>query len=193
MDVQPFSQLIWSDLVQRLRDSGTVGVGAKGANFAGPLFVSAATGDLTGVAVAARTSAPGDIGQYGLFYPAAPEGSTSTSEAWLYGLQQNAENRTNLALVNTGENAATPDTFRIELFAGNTGQKAATVEGISVEAGHWAQINTILTQYAPGVSQGYARITRISGSNPFIAYAVINDGAQAGQRSGDGAFLSKAP
>ena len=51
-------------------------------------------------------------------------------------------------------------------------------------------INNILLQYAPGLTQGYARIARTSGRNPFIAYAVINDGAQAGLRSGDGAFLS---
>jgi hypothetical protein len=42
------------------------------------------------------------------------------------------------------------------------------------------------------LTQGYAHITRTAGTNPFIAYAVINDGAQAGQRSGDGAFLSSA-
>lgn len=51
----------------------------------------------------------------------------------------------------------------------------------------------ILAQYAPAVKQGYARITRTAGNNPFVAYAVINDGSQAGQRSGDGAFISSAP
>jgi hypothetical protein len=55
------------------------------------------------------------------------------------------------------------------------------------------QINTVLSQYAPGVTQGYAHVTRTSGTNPFITYAVINDGGLAGQRSGDGAFLSSAP
>jgi hypothetical protein len=51
----------------------------------------------------------------------------------------------------------------------------------------------ILSQYAPGVTQGYARITRTGGNNPFIAYAVINDGGAPGQRSGDGAFIASAP
>ncbi len=27
------------------------------------------------------------------------------------------------------------------------------------------------------------------GKNPFVAYAVVNDGAQPGQRTGDGAFV----
>jgi hypothetical protein len=111
---------------------------------------------------------------------------------WLYGLQQNAENRTNLALVNTGESGTSADTFRIELFDGNTGQKVATIDDRVLNANRWTQINNILSQYAPGLTQGYAHITRTAGTNPFIAYAVINDGAQAGQRSGDGAFLSSA-
>ncbi|MGZ6972168.1 MAG: hypothetical protein ACXVID_10925, partial [Thermoanaerobaculia bacterium] len=52
------------------------------------------------------------------------------------------------------------------------------------------QMNTILAQYAPSVTSGYAFVTRTSGSNPFIAYAVVNDGGQPGQRSGDGAFVA---
>ncbi len=191
-DIQPSAQAIWPDLVQRLRDGQTAGIGPRGASFAGALFVTVSTGDLSGVSVSARTSALGDRGWYGLFYTALPGGTTSTSDVWLYGLQQNSENRSNLALVNTGESAPTPDAFRIELFDGNTGQRVATVDDLVLNASRWTQLNNILSQYAPGLTQGYAHITRTSGSNPFIAYAVINDGAQAGQRSGDGAFLSSA-
>jgi hypothetical protein len=155
--------------------------------------VAASSGDLSGISVSARTSAPGDRGRYGLFYPAQPQGTSPTGEAWLYGLQQNSANRSNLALVNTGETDATPDTFRIELFDGNTGQEAGTVDGLVLGAGRWTQINTILSGYAAGVAHGYAHVIRTSGVNPFIAYTVINDGGQAGQRSGDGAFVSSAP
>jgi hypothetical protein len=193
VDINPSAQLIWPDLVQRLRDAQTPGIGPKGTGFAGALFLTAGTGDLAGISVSARTSAAGDRGRYGLFYTALSEGTISTSEAWLYGLQQDAVNRTNLALVNTGENGPTSDTFRIELFDGNTGQKVATVDDLVLDANRWTQINTLLSQYAPGVTQGYAHITRISGVNSFIAYTVINDGGQAGLRTGDGAFLSSAP
>jgi hypothetical protein len=148
--------------------------------------------DLRGVSVSARTSALGDKGQYGLFYTALPDGAKSAGEGWLYGLQQNSENRTNLALVNTGESGASSDTFRIELFDGNTGQPAGTVVSLVLGASRWTQINTILSKYAPGVTQGYARITRTSGASPFIAYAVINDGGQAGQRTGDGAYIGSS-
>ena len=120
-------------------------------------------------------------------------GGESTTSAWVYGLQQNTENRTNLAIVNTGLTDRSTDVFTIELYDGNTGIKVATVQGISLAADAWMQIGTILAQYAPGTTQGYARVTRTSGTNPFIVYAVINDGGQPGERSGDGAFISSSP
>ena len=37
---------------------------------------------------------------------------------------------------------------------------------------------------------GYARVTRLTGQNPYISYAIVNDGANPGERSGDGAFVA---
>jgi hypothetical protein len=166
---------------------------AQPQSYARPLFTTVEAGDVSGIALAARTAAPGGSGQYGLYYPAVPYGMANTDSAWLHGLQQNVENRTNLAIVNTGETDGNPDVFRIELFDGDTGVKINTVEGINVNARQWTQIGTVLAQYAPGIKQGYARITRTSGSNPFIAYAVINDGGQPGERTGDRAFVGSSP
>jgi hypothetical protein len=42
---------------------------------------------------------------------------------------------------------------------------------------------------AAGVSNGWVEITRISGSAPWIAYGVINDGGNPGERTGDGAYV----
>lgn len=56
-------------------------------------------------------------------------------------------------------------------------------------ARRWRQENNVLSRWAPGVTSGYARIRRTAGSNPFIPYAVINDGGIPRQRSDDGAFL----
>jgi hypothetical protein len=156
------------------------------------LFASVSSGDLSGVSLAARTSTPGGGGRYGLFYPSVPNGSASTTTAWVYDLQQDAESRSNLALVNTGEQDGSSSTFQIDLFDGNTGVQVSNI-GISLGAGSWAQIGTILAQYAPGTNQGYAHITLTAGNNPFIVYGVINDGNQPGARTGDGAFLASAP
>ncbi len=113
----------------------------------------------------------------------------ANGSAWLFGLQQNSENRTNLALVNTGEVNAEDNVFAIELYDGETGTKLETLEGITLKARRWMQIGVILAPYGPTTTHGYARITRTTGSNPFIAYGVMNDGGKPGERTGDGAFI----
>ena len=187
-------QKIIPNFVQSLRTQGVTGIGPAGSTFAGALYVSiATTGDLSGISVAARTSTPGGGGEYGLYYTAMPAGNSSTTDAWIYGLQQNSENRTNLALVNTGETDNSADTFQINLYDGTTGAQVGSVPPITLNPFAWTQIGTIISTYASGTTAGYAHITRKSGNNPFIAYAVINDGATPGQRSGDGTFIASTP
>jgi len=118
------------------------------------------------------------------------------SSVWLFGLQQNTENRTNLALADTGflpSDQQVSSEFRIELFDGDRGTKVNVLENLTLNSGEWRQIGSILSQYAPGTQQGYARVSRIKGGSPFIIYAVINDGSAPGERTGDGAFISSLP
>ena len=190
--LNPGVQLIIRDLVSWMLQQGVTGVRA-GLSYAGPLFASVQGTDAKGLFVGARTSAAGREGRFGLFYIASPFGRAATSSVWIFGLQQNAENRSNLALVNTGETDGNSNTFQVELFDGSTRQKVATIAGIVLPARRWMQIGLILAQYAPGTSQGYAKITRVGGANPFLAYGVINDGGQPGQRTGDGAFIPGSP
>ena len=58
-----------------------------------------------------------------------------------------------------------------------------------VPAKSFRQINTILRAHAPGTTQGYVRIRKVSGANPFLAYGVVNDGGSPGRRTGDGAYI----
>ena len=116
----------------------------------------------------------------------------STGTTWIYGLQQNALNRSNLALVNAGEVDATPSSLAVDLFDGFSGAKVGSF-AVTLNAREWKQIGAVLAQHAPDTLQGYARITRTSGNNPFLAYAVVNDGGQPGQRTGDGAFILVQP
>jgi hypothetical protein len=185
-------QLILPNVIQWMRQLGASGLGAQGQTLVGALFVTTSEGNAAGLYVGARTSTRGGGGQFGVSYDAVPFGSASTSSAWIYGIQQNAENRSNLGLVNTGEVDEDPDTFSIELFNGESGQKVSTLE-VAVGARRLLQIGSLLEKHAPGTEQGYARITRTFGSNPFIAYSVVNDGGAPGQRTGDGAFISSAP
>ena len=144
---------------------------------------------MSGIVIGARTGSPGGGGQYGVFYNAVPDGSASTGSAWIYGLQQNATNRSNLALVNTGEVDEGDSLFSLDIYDGETGRLVKTVTTKAIPARGWHQINSILGDYARGTQQGYVRIRKLSGSNPFLAYGVINDGGAPGERSGDGTFL----
>ncbi len=138
-------------------------------------FSGAATTD--GLFAGARTFTPdpsGGAGTYGLFYLSA---SASTSTATLFGLQQNSSQRSNLALVNSGQ---TPVTLRTQL-TGPAGQDLGSVD-TPLPAYGWAQLNTPLA--GKGVTSGRAVVTRISGTSPFFAYGVLNDTVTS-----DGSFI----
>ena len=129
LTLPPGRQFIDPNLVQGLRSASIPGIGPAGPVFVGALSASVVQGDVSGISLAARTATPGGGGKLGLFYSAIPAGGESTTSAWVYGLQQNAENRTNLAIVNTGLTDRSTDVFTIELYDGSTGAKVATVAG----------------------------------------------------------------
>ena len=163
-----------------------------------PLVASPQSGDLSGVVIGARVVAPADAedpskGQYGVFYTAVPRGHGFTQSAWVDGLQQNQENRSNLALINTGEVDGQAIVFELDIYDGITATLSKTVtmdeeSKLVVPAKGFQQINQVL-KHAPGTTQGYIRIRKVSGANPFLAYGVVNDGGSPGQRTGDGAYI----
>ena len=113
-----------------------------------------------------------------------PYGGASVESAWIYGLQQNAENRSNLALVNTGEIDDSSSTFEITIYDGS-GERKPRTKSVTLGPRRWTQENGILGN----ISQGYVQVRKTSGNNPFVTYGVVNDGGRPGERSGDGAFL----
>ena len=178
-------QTILPDIVEELRRREVEGIGRANRAYVGALFATPAEGDLSGIVIGARTGAPDKKGgQYGLFYNGVPYGSASIESAWIYGLQQNAENRSNLALVNTGEIDDSSSTFEITIYDGS-GESQPRTRSVTLAPRRWHQENGILGN----VSQGYVQVRKTSGNNPFITYGVINDGGKPGERSGDGAFL----
>ena len=184
-------QRIIPDVIHtEMRRKGVAGVPRARGGLAGALFATAERGDMSGIVIGARTaSSDGRGGQYGVFYPAVPDGAAFTGTAWVDGLQQDSENRANLALVNTGEADSSPSVFELEIYDGNTGRLVQTVTTDPLPARRWRQINGILANHARGTTQGYVRIRKTSGNNPFLAYGVVNDGGAPRQRSGDGAFV----
>ena len=182
-------QVIIADVVDELRRQRIAGLGKTRGFYAGPLFALAEDGDMSGIVIGARTGSQGGSGQYSVFYTAVPAGEAFGKAAWVYGLKQDEENRSNLALINTGEVGDSESVFHIEIYDGETGLLAQTVVTKPIPAGHWHQFDGILGNYAPETRQGYVRILKVSGENPFLAYGVVNDGGAPGERSGDGAYV----
>ena len=191
LSIEAGGQLRIENVIEEWRRLGVVGLGPANSGLAGPLFATADDGDMSGIVISARTGTPGGGGQYSVFYNAVSSGITGST--WVDGFQQNEENRSSLALVNTGEVDGSDSVFEIDIYDGETGMRVNTVSGITVAARRWRQIEGILGNYAPGTTQGYVRITKVSGDNSFLAYGVINDGGAPGERSGDGAYLQAEP
>ena len=189
MTLEAGRQEIIADVVDELRRQRVAGLGSGSRALAGAVFATAAEGDMSGIVIGARTGSQGGGGSYSVFYNAVPFGEAFSREAWVEGLQQDEENRSNLALVNTGEVDGSDSVFRLEIYDGETGMLVQTVVTKPILARRWHQINGILGSYAPETRQGYIRIEKVSGENPFLAYGVVNDGGAPGERSGDGAYL----
>ena len=189
LTLQAGEQRIIPNIVNQWRQQGVAGIGPAGPALVGAVFATVDSGDMSGIVIGARTGSPGGGGQYSLFYNAVPYGLAFSDSAWIDGLQQNAENRSNLALVNTGEEDDSESVFNLDIYDGDTGMLVNTVSGITVAAQRWRQLNSILGNYAPGTRQGYVQVRKTSGGNPFLAYGVINDGGAPRQRSDDGAYV----
>ncbi|MEO6323977.1 MAG: PKD domain-containing protein [Thermoanaerobaculia bacterium] len=169
----PNASTIVPDVIAYLRGKN-LPIPADGSGQVGTLratIAGAAAGD---VFIGGRTSTPGSGGSFGLFYSAA---ATSSSSAVLVGLQQNAAQRSNIALVNAGAESIS---LSVQLF-GPLGEDLGFLANQALSPYGWAQINTPLANKA---TAGRAVITRISGTSPFSAYGVLNDAFTS-----DGSFI----
>jgi IPT/TIG domain len=189
VELRSGEQMFVADFIEFLRERGATNLGAQDEAVVGTLLVRVAGDDAGGIFAGATTMTTGDE-RYGVFYTAVPLEKAATSTSWIYNLQQDQETRSNTAIVNTGENTPDTDVFRIEIFDGQTGLLANAIDGVSVGARDRIQIGSILSDFAPGVSNGYICVIKTSGANPFVTYGVVNDGGQPGAGTGDGTYLS---
>jgi len=191
--LKPREQRIVADVESWLKDFGLALRGRPFQGVKGPLVFTKkrVAGDRNAIplSLGMRVSTLNKGEEYSLFFPAVPAEQASRSATWLFGLQQNEETRSKLAVVNLGNE---PNRFTVELFDGKTGMPAGRAEGITVNPQDSFQLNSLLADYAPGVTQGYARVVP-SNSEPFITYAVIIDGARPGERTGDGSLVNSSP
>ncbi len=159
-------------------------------SYAGSIFLKDESGRPGSIYLGARTTS-GAGGGFGMFYPAVAKNSLASDRVWISGLRQNTETRSHLALVNAGESAGGDITLRVSILDGN--QPWGGNFERTLKPGEWIQLSSFLAQPDHVFADAIVIVERISGSNPFIAYGVINDGEQPGQRTDDAALILAHP
>ena len=189
MKLEAGEQRIIPEVVEELRRQEVAGLGSTRGFYAGAVFATAEEGNMSGIVIGARTGSEGGGGSYSVFYNAVPFGEAFT-EARLGGgtAAEPGEPQQPGAGQHRGggrerQRLPSGDLRRRDGIAGrDSGDQAVPARG-------WHQIDGILLRSGPETRQGYIRIEKVSGQNPFLAYGVVNDGGAPGERSGDGAYL----
>jgi hypothetical protein len=145
------------------------------------------------VAIARTSSVVAGQGAFGVAYPAVRAAQAAPYTTWISAAQQNATNRTNLAFVNMGDLDSGAISLHVDVYDGITGTLAASVDDprlAGIPPNGFVQINAFLQAWAPAISNAYVKVTRSAGVNSFVAYGVVNDGGNPGERTGDGAYVA---
>jgi hypothetical protein len=187
--LRPREELIIPEAIDWLR-TNRVAIGPKdGASYGGSLTVTVTPQAAAGAFAGARTASASPAGgQFGLFTPCLTPQQLAWSEAWVYGLRADAENRSNVAVIHAGTAADGPLVLQLQAFDGDGGGVARGEPlSVSLAPGQWAQPANFF--WNSGVANGWVKVTRTSGSAPWLAYGVVNDGGSPGERTGDGAYV----
>lgn len=180
-------QLRVADAITWLRDTLGLSLLPGDANQGGTLLVA-------GAVAFARTSNPNPDravgGTFGLAYPAVPAAQRARTEAWVYGLVQNAGTRSNLAIADARAGSAAAVTYVIDVFDAVTGdgKTPRSTQTVTLSGGQWYQVSRVLA--GAGITNGYVRVRPQSGTADFVVYGVLNDGANPGERTSDGSYVA---
>jgi hypothetical protein len=103
-----------------------------------------------------------------------------TGTSWLYGMRKTAFDRTNVGLANASTTDAV--TLRLTLVDGSGTTPEESLPDVTLGPGQFAQLDDVFA--GTGLSQGYARVSVVSGTGPYSAWAVVND-----ETTNDGSFV----
>jgi hypothetical protein len=176
-----------ADALSFLRGLGMpIPVATPGAPVGGSLSMSAGSGTngLYGFARSYTSGSPG--GTYGVFLDATSDLDAAEDEAYVYGLRSlSGIARSNLAVTHVPGRGSDAISVEVQVWDAD-GNAAPTLLTRTLAPGEWYQWNGVLQKAGLGDgSYGYARIRRVSGIGPFIAYGVVNDALTS-----DGSVLS---
>lgn len=184
LDLPAGRQLVVADTLTFLREHGlAIPTGSSQGGTLRATFRGISSPDV--VHAGARTTTPSANGLAGLSYPGVAHHDGQTGTSLVYGLRNDAADRTNLALVNAGPASTT---LRVTLYSGAAGDYRSRVlsPDVTLEPGQWKQLDRVLD--AAGYANGFARIDVVSGLGPYLAYAVFND-----NRTNDGSYVPFEP
>jgi hypothetical protein len=142
---------------------------------------------LAGVVAVARTRTRGPGGRYGVATVA------STSNGWIRTARlfapafQDGASRTNLTVVVPENDPGVRAEVRVRLFDAE-GRVAATKD-LDLRTSEWTQLSSVFSSLAPGLTEGWIHVGNGTSFAPVVSYATVNDGAEPGQGSGDGAVF----
>ncbi len=191
LELGPYDEQILPEGIDFLRSNGVdMGPRKYGANF-GALRISVSGTATENVFAGARTGSqsPGG-GQFGYFTPCVYSGAEASHEAYLYGLRADSETDTLVTVVNTGADSDGPILLQFQVYDGDAG-------GIPKGAPSFVTLQPGLRGspddnfydesffWISGASNGWVKITRMSGTAPWIAYGAVYDWA----RTGDSAYV----
>ena len=184
----PYEQKIVPNVIDYLRQAGAT-IGPRGPIRAGYLQVAfTSLEEETQGFAGARTSSPAATGgEYGVYYPGSAM-AASARDAWILGLQQGEGVRSNVAVSNAGIEGSDID-VRLQLFDGTTGRMVSEETLPTLKPREWYQKNAALGS----VQNGYCRLTVVKGTDAFLAYGVVNDGADAASGTNDGSYVAMEP
>ena len=181
LTLNPGEQRILPDVISFLRAQG-LAIPDDGSSVGGSLLAQVPSDTPpSSFTVGARTFTPAAAGgTFGLFYSGLKLGECATSAVYVNGLQQNAAQRSNLAVVNRGD-AADSITLEVSYFDA-TGATLGAASTVTLAPGQWTQFNQPLAAF--GAASGYARIVKKAGASRFVAYGVLNDAVTS-----DGSYI----
>ena len=184
----PYEQKIVPNVIDYLRQAGAT-IGPRGPIRAGYLQVAfTSLEEETQGFAGARTSLPAATGgEYGVYYPGSAM-AASARDAWILGLQQGEGVRSNVAVSNAGIEGSDID-VRLQLFDGTTGRMVSEETLPTLRPREWYQKNAALGS----VRNGYCRLTVVKGTDAFLAYGVVNDGADPASGTNDGSYVAMEP
>ncbi|MEO6327218.1 MAG: hypothetical protein ABIT01_13100 [Thermoanaerobaculia bacterium] len=93
-----------------------------------------------------------------------------------------------MAVLNAGSASEGSVLLQLQAYDGDAGGIAqGDPLSVTLAPGQWAQPASFFKN--TNVTNGWVKVIRMSGTAPWITYAAVNDGANPGERTGDGAYV----